>query len=297
MAHRLGLVLHAGGVGREARVRHPLRMAERARRASTKRRSLPAATISGPVFVSNAWNGTTRLLPVRWRSGTCAGGAEARVVSLEPRQAGLEQRGVHDAAAPGLRTPHEGGEHAHRGPHAGAVVEDGGADAGRRPALVAVHHHEAGERLHHRLVAGLELRADRCGRTPTPSSRRAAGSAWVTASAPSPSASSEPGRRFCTSTSASPISSISRATAVLVLEIDGDRALVGVDGEVARRRALVERRAPAAGVVALGPLDLDDVGAHVGEDLRRPWAPPGSAPISTTRTPSSGSISGTASGR
>ena len=30
----------------------------------------------------------------------------------------------------------------------------------------------------------------------------------------------------------------------------------------------MEGRAPAAGVVALGALDLDDVGAHVGEDLR-----------------------------
>ena len=35
--------------------------------------------------------------------GHDAGGAEARVVPLEPGQARLEQRGVHDAAAPGRR--------------------------------------------------------------------------------------------------------------------------------------------------------------------------------------------------
>ena len=35
-----------------------------------KSRSLPAATMIGPVEVSNDSNGTTRWLPVRWRSGT-----------------------------------------------------------------------------------------------------------------------------------------------------------------------------------------------------------------------------------
>ncbi len=35
-----------------------------------KSRSLPAATIMVPVLVSKPWNGTTRWLPVRWRSGT-----------------------------------------------------------------------------------------------------------------------------------------------------------------------------------------------------------------------------------
>src|SRR5205823_14087337 len=52
-----------------------------------------------------------------------------------------------------------------------------------------------------------------------------------------------------------------------VLQVEDDRALVGVDGQKARRRTLPERRAPAPRVVALGPLDLDDVGAEVGEDL------------------------------
>src|SRR5207245_986753 len=52
-----------------------------------------------------------------------------------------------------------------------------------------------------------------------------------------------------------------------VLEVHDDRALVGVDGEKAGRRALPERRAPLARVVALGALDLDDVGTEVREDL------------------------------
>ena len=125
-----------------------------------------------------------------------ARGAEGREVALEPGEPGLEERGVHHAAAPRLLALDEPGQRAHRRPHAGAVVEDGGADAGGRPALVAVHHHEAGEGLHHGLVAGLELerarapegphravdeprvarRAARRRRAPSPRASRAAGS-------------------------------------------------------------------------------------------------------------------------
>ena len=46
-----------------------------------KRRSFPAATMMVPVLVSKPWNGTTRWLPVRWRSGTSP---EARKLAKWP---------------------------------------------------------------------------------------------------------------------------------------------------------------------------------------------------------------------
>ena len=69
------------------------------------------------------------------------------------------------------------------------------------------------------------------------------------------------------------------ALAHLGLEIDRDRALAAIAGvvvggrELAAVGALDERRAPAARVVArAGTLDLDHVGAEIGEDLPRPRA-------------------------
>ncbi len=61
--------------------------------------------------------------------------------------------------------------------------------------------------------------------------------------------------------------------ALLVLEVDADRALVAVQRQEHRRRrgrldALVLRRRPAHVVAHAGVLDLDDVGAEVGQQLR-----------------------------
>ena len=54
-----------------------------------------------------------------------------------------------------------------------------------------------------------------------------------------------------------------------ILEVEGDAFLVPVDAEKVRAFAADERRAPAAGVVALPRLfDLDDAGAHVRENHR-----------------------------
>ena len=65
--------------------------------------------------------------------------------------------------------------------------------------------------------------------------------------------------------------------AVLGLEIERDRALAAIarmiigGGHLLAVRAFDERRSPAARVVArAGALDLDHVGAEVGEDLPRP---------------------------
>ena len=68
---------------------------------------------------------------------------------------------------------------------------------------------------------------------------------------------------------------------VRVAEVAGDRGLAAVGGvEIGRHplgspvgaRPVEEGRAPAAGVVALGRLDLDDLGAQIGQRLAGPRA-------------------------
>ena len=50
-------------------------------------------------------------------------------------------------------------------------------------------------------------------------------------------------------------------------EIAGDRLLAAIERDEARAVAFDERRAPFARIVALGPLDLDHLGAEEGQDL------------------------------
>src|SRR5207249_3238277 len=63
--------------------------------------------------------------------------------------------------------------------------------------------------------------------------------------------------------------SLEHALPLGVLEVEGDAPLVAIDREVIRRHALDLRRHPRPGLVT-GPreLDLDDVGAVVGEHQR-----------------------------
>ena len=68
--------------------------------------------------------------------------------------------------------------------------------------------------------------------------------------------------------------------ALRLVEVDGDRSLAAIDREViaglAGRLAagiLEKRRTPGAGVIADNrTLDLDDIGAEVGENLSGPRA-------------------------
>src|ERR1700755_1124463 len=51
-------------------------------------------------------------------------------------------------------------------------------------------------------------------------------------------------------------------------EVEPDRAVVAVDADEIRRVLVMERRPPVAYLVAGRRLDLDYIGAVVGEDLR-----------------------------
>ena len=57
-------------------------------------------------------------------------------------------------------------------------------------------------------------------------------------------------------------------TALGPAEIEAERALAAVDpDEIGGVAAVIERRPPVAHLVALGRLDLDDLGAMVAQDL------------------------------
>ena len=89
------------------------------------------------------------------------------------------------------------------------------------------------------------------------------------ASAPSPSSSARPGRRLCRKTSARSASRSSASRPRGSRSESAERALARVGGEEHRALAVPERRSPGAAVVArVRSLDLDDVGAERGEDLR-----------------------------
>ena len=84
----------------------------------------------------------------------------------------------------------------------------------------------------------------------------------------SPMRSSAPGAKFSTSTSQVLISRLRISLPLRMLGVDGDRALVVVEhGEIQPVGVHVAQLA-ARDVADAGTLDLDDVGAHPGEQLR-----------------------------
>ena len=94
----------------------------------TKSRSLPAATMTGPVFVSNALERHDAVAAGAVTLGHRAGGPEARVVPLSQAKP-VSKSGVSSAPATGHHAADQRAQHRHHRPHAGAVVEDRGADA------------------------------------------------------------------------------------------------------------------------------------------------------------------------
>ena len=78
-----------------------------------------------------------------------------------------------------------------------------------------------------------------------------------------------PGLKFWIITSARAGQLAGQREVGLLAQVEDDRALAAVDAEEVRRHALALGRAPRAGLVAgRRPLDLDHVGAHVGEQHR-----------------------------
>src|SRR5690348_13002408 len=187
--------------------------------------------------------------------GNDAGGAERRVMPLQPREARLVERRVDDAASAAGRTSHQRRQNPDGRPHAGAVIEDRGADARGRTTLVTVHHHDPRERLEHRLVAGLEPHRSARAKRPhrAVDQPRKAGGQRVSAEA---ELVDRPRPQILEHDVGIADERREPFDGIAILEVDDDRALVGVDGKETGRRVLPERRPPAPRVVALRPLDL-----------------------------------------
>ncbi len=84
-----------------------------------------------------------------------------------------------------------------------------------------------------------------------------------------PNLAMPPGLRFSIMTSARRASSRARARSSSAAQVEHDRALPAVDAEVVRRDAVALGRRPGAGLVAARrALDLDHLGAQVGEQHR-----------------------------
>ena len=153
--------------------------------------------------------------------------------------------------------------------HAGEDVGDGGADAERRPVRRAGQAHEAAFALDDGVVA----------RTPAPGTvrtvagdggvddaRGAAVDLFVGEAEPVEGARPEVLDEHVRRLQEPPQDVAPRAGSLRFRVMP---ALAAVDGEEVDALAVHEGRSPAAGVVALGRLlDLDDVGAGVGQGLR-----------------------------
>ena len=161
----------------------------------------------------------------------------------------------------------ERGQNAHRGPHAGALVDDRHADAHRLAAVDAGHAHDAAMRLHQRVVArplaqrpgaaiGAEIAIDQRGLFGA--QRRRAEAELVDRAGPhvlDHDVGVLEDERF---------QPLDRD---VVAQVEREPALVVIEHVEQRRGAVRERRPPVARVVALaGAFDLDDVGAEIGED-------------------------------
>ena len=243
-------------------------------------RSDPTATASSPSAVANVSYGTM----FGWALPRRPGGAPVTnaFCAWLTRTARVDASSETSTRWPG-RPPRRARAAPARMPidrvQAGHDVADGDADLGRLAAVgvgVTGDRHQPADRLDDEVVARAgraagpvrAVAADREVDEPRVEGPRARRRRTRAARAP-------PGRRFSTRTSA-PARSRRRTSAPSgVLQVEADRALVAVDrqevgrGPRAGRRVADPRRTPAARRVAVGRLDLDDVGAEVGQEHRR----------------------------
>ena len=219
-------------------------------------------------------------------------GEEARVAVAHPERdhtAGDEGAGLVDHAgqrrgeevdldvlALTRRRPRvEGREDPDRRMHAGDDVEDRDPRSEGGALGVAGEAHEAGDGLDHEVVAR-EVAALLAAAEAADRRIDDAGVARGDAVVVEPEARQAAGLEVLDEDVGATGELVGEAAVLLALEVEGDGALVPVDGEVVGRGLAAHRRHPAAGVVTARGLDLDDLGAEVGEEHRRVW--PGEDP-------------------
>src|SRR5205085_4523922 len=197
-------------------------------------------------------------------------GKIAADVRRHPADRGLEQRRRDMAALPANVAAVERRQNTHRGPHAGALVDDRDADAHRLAAIDAGHAHDAAMRLHQRVVAGTfaqrtraaigaEVAVDQCGLL---------GAQCFGAEAELV----DRARAHVLDHHVGVIEDeiLQTRGRDAVAQIQREAALVVIEHVEQRRGAVREGRTPVARVVALaGRLHLYDVGTEIGEDRGR----------------------------
>src|SRR6267142_2480706 len=250
----------------EARVAHEVTEAEQRAEA---REEVVVGGADGEVAVAGAEGLVGRVEPVR-------GAEAARHLAGEPvlrrfprgeRQAGLEQRGVHALAAAGHAPRAHRAEDADEREEPRAEIRDRHADLHRRAALAAGGAHDAAHALRDQVIAAargvrarLPVAGDRAVDQPRVERRqRLVVHAEARGDAGPVVLDEDVGGRH---------QLLQDGDALGALEVEYEAALVAVDGQEGRRDTGRGLEIHRAGRLAPGRLDLDDVGAHVGEEHR-----------------------------
>ena len=186
----------------------------------------------------------------------------------QPREGRAEQVDLDVLTAAGLVALVEGREDADARVQPGHDVEDRDPRAVGRALGVAGQAHQPRDGLDHEVVAGQVASA---GSAAEAADRGVddAGVVGADAVVVEPEPRQAPRLEVLDEDVGPPGELAGRRPVVVVLEVQRHRALVAVDPEVVRRDAVAHRRAPRPGVVAAGRLDLDHLGAEVGEEHRR----------------------------
>ena len=264
------LVVYPIRIAAKARVADPFRVTEYPRQ---QRKQLVVAggdddeTVFRGVTAIGHDHGGARPLPLRH----FAGSLEIGGVIAHPAEHGLIERGVDRGAGAAVAPLQKGGENADHGPHARGHVDDRGADPDRRLVRLSRHAHQAAERLHQGIIAGAVLERARAaeGADGAIDQRRFEGAQRLGVEA-------ELRRRArpqILNDDVRPLDNEPPQPFALarVLQVHHGRTLVAVETlEGGGHRAPVGRR-PAAGIVAVGLLDLDYVGTEVAENLPGIW--------------------------
>jgi len=199
-----------------------------------------------------------------------AGQQVGRALVEQRGERGEHQRDLHALAAAlgvglaGLQRAEDGD----RRVQPADEVHDGAADLQRPPVLLARHAHQPAHGLQQEVVARAVVLAE--GRDRAVDDAGIARRDLLIGQPEAPHRSRPEALEQHVGAQRQP----PRQLAVARLgQIQRDRALVAVEPQVVRRAALGPRRTPGAGVVAgARALDLDHLGAQVGERHRGEWA-------------------------
>ena len=183
-----------------------------------------------------------------------------------PDQGGFEQRGLQDAAAPGLLAPLQQGQRADHGPHARALVAHRRARAHGRVIRAAVDAGQAAEGLHEGFVA--RLHGHRAGAA---EGRDLAVDQARVARAQAGPVNAQLGRHAGAQVVDEDVGlahqALERGQPVGAFQVQRHRLFAAIEDVEVERVAMPERRSHGARVVAaFDALDLDHFGAQVGED-------------------------------